>query len=78
VSKIQKGASTARADDTKGLKGVIVDWITPRGRNLEPPLMRNVKTDRGFYHDRTRELLCPVGLDWNDKVYVSLQSHSPT
>ncbi|KAH6916506.1 hypothetical protein BKA70DRAFT_1368536 [Coprinopsis sp. MPI-PUGE-AT-0042] len=65
---IQKGSSTARADDTKGLKGVIIDWITPRGHNLEPPLMRNVKTDRGFYHDRTGELLCPVGLDWKDKA----------
>ncbi|KAH6884695.1 hypothetical protein BKA70DRAFT_1124678 [Coprinopsis sp. MPI-PUGE-AT-0042] len=64
---IQKGSSTARADDTKGLKGVIIDWITPRGQNLEPPLMRNVKTDRGFYHDRTGELLCPIGLSWKDK-----------
>ncbi|KAH6879973.1 hypothetical protein BKA70DRAFT_1378292 [Coprinopsis sp. MPI-PUGE-AT-0042] len=59
---IQKGSSTARADDTKGLKGVIIDWITPRGQNLEPPLMRNVKADRGFYHDRTGELLTREGL----------------
>ncbi|KAH6879639.1 hypothetical protein BKA70DRAFT_1378314 [Coprinopsis sp. MPI-PUGE-AT-0042] len=28
--------------------------------------MRNVKTDRGFYHPRTGELLCPVGYDWNN------------
>ncbi|KAH6869037.1 hypothetical protein BKA70DRAFT_1023040, partial [Coprinopsis sp. MPI-PUGE-AT-0042] len=63
---IQKGSAGARADDTKGLKGVILDWITPRGQSLQPPLMRNVKTDRGFYHPRTGELLCPVGYDWND------------
>ncbi|KAH6871076.1 hypothetical protein BKA70DRAFT_1131287 [Coprinopsis sp. MPI-PUGE-AT-0042] len=63
---IQKGSAGARADDTKGLKGVILDWITPRGHSLQPPLMRNVKTDRGFYHPRTGELLCPVGYDWND------------
>ncbi|KAH6909378.1 hypothetical protein BKA70DRAFT_1371904 [Coprinopsis sp. MPI-PUGE-AT-0042] len=63
---IQKGSAGARADDTKGLKGVILDWITPRGQSLQPPLMRNIKTDRGFYHCRTGELLCPVGLDWNN------------
>ncbi|KAH6890755.1 hypothetical protein BKA70DRAFT_1120286 [Coprinopsis sp. MPI-PUGE-AT-0042] len=63
---IQKGSAGARADDTKGLKGMILDWITPRSQSLQPPLMRNVKTDRGFYHPRTGELLCPVGYDWND------------
>ncbi|KAH6918194.1 hypothetical protein BKA70DRAFT_1088146 [Coprinopsis sp. MPI-PUGE-AT-0042] len=63
---IQKGSSTARADDTKGLKGVIIDWITPPGEALRPPLTRNVKTDRGFYHDVTGRLLCPIGLDWKD------------
>jgi hypothetical protein len=67
ISQIQKGSAGARADDTKGLKGVILDWITLRGQSLQPPLMRNVKTDRGFYHPRTGELLCPIDLDWNDQ-----------
>ncbi|KAH6911188.1 hypothetical protein BKA70DRAFT_1220223 [Coprinopsis sp. MPI-PUGE-AT-0042] len=60
------GSSSARADDTKGLKGVIIDWITPPGVALNPPLSRNVKTDRGFFHNTTGQLLCPVGLDWSD------------
>ncbi|KAH6907219.1 hypothetical protein BKA70DRAFT_1104875 [Coprinopsis sp. MPI-PUGE-AT-0042] len=63
---IQKGSSSARADDTKGLKGVILDWITPPGEALRPPLLRNVKTDRGFFHDTTGKLLCPIGLEWSD------------
>ncbi|KAF6740856.1 hypothetical protein DFP72DRAFT_864737 [Ephemerocybe angulata] len=63
---ITKGIDSARADDTKSLKSVIVDWITPQGGVLTPPIQRNVKTDRGFYHPRTGELLCPVNLDWND------------
>ncbi|KAF8834906.1 hypothetical protein BDN67DRAFT_992561 [Paxillus ammoniavirescens] len=33
---IQKGANGARADDTKGMKGAIVDWITPKGQSLNP------------------------------------------
>jgi hypothetical protein len=65
-AQIQKGASSARSDDTKSLKGAVLDWITPRGQSLSPPLARNVKIDRGFHHERTEALLCPAGLDWNN------------
>jgi hypothetical protein len=64
--QIQKGASSARSDDTKTLKGAILEWITPRGQPLNPPLARNVKIDRGFHHERTGALLCPAGLDWSN------------
>jgi len=63
---IQKGVSTARSDDTKSLKGVILDWIVPLGLPFHPPLARNNKADRGFHHERTGALLCPAGLDWSD------------
>lgn len=33
--------------------------------------MRNVKTDRGFHHPRTGELLCPINFDWQDDKYVA-------
>jgi hypothetical protein len=70
---IQKGASGARSDDTKSLKSAILDWITPRGQPLIPPLARNVKIDRGFHHERTGALLCPAGLDWsNTERFVNL------
>jgi hypothetical protein len=65
--KIQRGVSSARSDDTKSLKGVVIDWITPRGQFMDPPLARNIKTDRGFNHDFTGRLLCPAGLDWADQ-----------
>lgn len=26
--------------------------------------------DRGFHHEKTGELLCPVELDWKDPEYV--------
>ncbi len=42
--------SSARSDDTKSLKGVVLDWITPRDKPLNPPLSRSVKTTRGFNH----------------------------
>jgi len=70
--QIQKGACGARADDTKDMKGAIVDWITPKGQSLNPHIPRNVKVGRGFNHERTGALLCPAGLDWNNVEYVLL------
>lgn len=66
IGKIQKGVSSARSDDTKSLKGAILDWILPLGQSLQPPLTRNVKMDRGFHHESTGALLCPTGLDWTN------------
>ncbi|KAF8063258.1 hypothetical protein FPV67DRAFT_1563408 [Lyophyllum atratum] len=63
---IQKGASASRGDDTKGMKAAVIDWITPPGENLNPPLSRRDKTHRGFRHEVTGALLCPTGMDWND------------
>jgi hypothetical protein len=64
--QLQKGAAGARSDDTKSLKGSVIDWITPDGQTLHPPLSRTLKMDRGFQHEVTGRFLCPVGLDWND------------
>ncbi|KAJ3494462.1 hypothetical protein NMY22_g20071 [Coprinellus aureogranulatus] len=63
---ITKGITSARSDDTKSLKVAVVDWITPSNEFLSPPLHRNVKSDRGFFHPRTGELLCPVNYNWSD------------
>ena len=68
--QLQKGISSARSDDTKGLKGPILDWIVPLGQTLNPPLARNVKTDRGFNHECTGALLCPTGMHWSDPEYI--------
>jgi hypothetical protein len=63
--QVQKGMNGSRADDTKGMKAAIVDWITPKGQTLTPPLNRKIKSDRGFHHERTGALLCPAGMDWS-------------
>ncbi|KAG1771119.1 hypothetical protein EV702DRAFT_1202148 [Suillus placidus] len=63
---IGKGAAGARGDDTKTLKSAILDWITPIGEAINPPLHRNIKVNHGFNHELTGFLLCPVGLDWNN------------
>ncbi|KAF6741088.1 hypothetical protein DFP72DRAFT_943149 [Ephemerocybe angulata] len=63
---LQKGLMIGRFNDIKSLKSAVLDWIVPIGNErLDPPLRRGTKTGRGFHHDRTGSLLCPVGLDWN-------------
>jgi len=64
--QIQRGASSTRLDDTKSLKGMVLDWIILWGQPLNPPLARNVKTNHGYHHELTGVLLCAAGLDWSD------------
>ncbi|KIJ59508.1 hypothetical protein HYDPIDRAFT_100560 [Hydnomerulius pinastri MD-312] len=70
---VQKGVNGARADDMKGMKSAIIDWITPKGQSLNPHIPRNVKSGRGFNHEHTGALLCPAGLDWaNNETRMKL------
>ncbi|KAG1805831.1 uncharacterized protein BJ212DRAFT_1449518 [Suillus subaureus] len=63
---VGKGAAGAQGDDMKMLKSAVLDWIAPKGAEIEPPLHRNSKIDHGFNHQLTGSLLCPAGLDWNN------------
>ncbi|TEB15754.1 hypothetical protein FA13DRAFT_1759170 [Coprinellus micaceus] len=73
--ELLEGVNGARSDDLKTMKVAVVDWIAPEGGVLIPPLARNVKTGRGFYHEVTGEYLCPTDYDWSDhEVKVSLRS----
>lgn len=69
--KLQKGLSITRANDTKGLKGVILDWITPPGQSLVPPIARNVKIDRGFNHKPFCVLPDSIGLTQSEFSQIS-------
>jgi hypothetical protein len=51
---------------------VVVSWIVGLFENPEPPLSPNIKTDRGFEHDLTGRLLCPIEYDWADPWWVPL------
>ena len=66
--QLQKGASSARTDDTRSLKSAIIDWLFPAvGEPPIPPLSQKNKAGRGFNHEVTGALLCPAALDWKDK-----------
>ena len=67
--QIQQGISSARLDDTKSMKGAVLDWIVPCHVPLNPPIAHNVKTNCGYQHFVTGGLLCPAGLNWHDPEY---------
>lgn len=52
------------------MKTAVIDWITPAGESLAPPLSRRHKNDRGFHHEATGALLCPANLSWDDPEWV--------
>ncbi len=68
--QLQQGASSARANDVKVLKSVILDWLVVPSNTLSPPISANSKADRGFKHEATGALLCPLGVDWYSSEQV--------
>jgi len=82
-SKIQKGISSARSDNTKSLKGVVLDWTLLRDKATSSnmpsnmpstpkptPLLWNVKMNWGFHHPVTGALLYPPGFNYKDAAWV--------
>ena len=57
----------ARGDDAANLKPAVVSWISCIfGANSCAPLSPTSKLDRGFEHDDTGRLLCPIEYSWDD------------
>lgn len=40
-----------RANNTKGIKVAIIDWITPKGQTLNLHIPCNVKSGQGFHYE---------------------------
>ncbi|KAI0642490.1 hypothetical protein C8Q79DRAFT_928936 [Trametes meyenii] len=82
AGSLQLGASGAKSDDTRSLRGAIIDWIKAKNRSnpaVTNGLERDSKHGRGFRHNITGRLLCPVMLDWrDDSVRQSLLNHTAT
>ena len=65
--QLRKGASGARRDDAANMKPAVVSWLTELLGNPVVPLTPNNKSERGFEHDLTGQLLCPMEYDWDDE-----------
>ncbi|KAG1832488.1 hypothetical protein EV424DRAFT_1563873 [Suillus variegatus] len=77
-SKLNESSDGARGDDSAGLKRAVADWLMERTPTPNPPIHKQNKSGRGFYHDMTGELLCPVDYNWSDPtVRASIRDYHP-
>lgn len=78
MKNLNKGADGARGDDAAGLKIAVVEWLMSGRPTPEPALEPRHKTGRGFYHDATARLICPVDYDWsNPKHRENIRNYHP-
>ncbi|KAI5985498.1 hypothetical protein EDD15DRAFT_2374095 [Pisolithus albus] len=76
--ELQKGADGARADDSATLKIAIAQWLNESQPCPDPPFNSREKNGRGFNHEITGKLLCPVDYDWaNADVRTAIREFHP-
>ncbi|KAI9454727.1 hypothetical protein HD554DRAFT_2031225 [Boletus coccyginus] len=63
---LNRGADSARGDDAASPKPAVIHWLTATYPNTELDLELSEKTGRGFDHNITGRLLCPVDYNWQD------------
>jgi hypothetical protein len=64
--QLQKGADGACGDDANTLKSSVASWLNEQDPHPVPLFAIREKQGRGFNHDITGRLLCPVDYDWFD------------
>ncbi|KAG1786245.1 uncharacterized protein HD556DRAFT_1449862 [Suillus plorans] len=76
--KLNKGADSARGDDASSLKKTVASWLNESRPTPNPPISSVDKSGRGFYHDATGELLCPVDFHWANPSNGKYDPDDPT
>ncbi|KAI9572485.1 hypothetical protein HD554DRAFT_2036058 [Boletus coccyginus] len=66
ILQLNRGADSACGDDAASLKPAVIHWLTATYPNTELGLELSEKTGRGFDHNITGHLLCPVDYNWQD------------
>ena len=64
--QLKKGADCARGDNANTLKPLVASWLNEASPRPDPLFSTVDKPGRGFYHDITGRLLCPVDYNWLD------------
>ncbi|KAG6373359.1 hypothetical protein JVT61DRAFT_6506 [Boletus reticuloceps] len=65
-NQLKRGADGARGDDANILKFSVATWLNEQQPPPCPLLLADDKRGRGFNHDLTGSLLCPVDFNWLD------------
>ncbi|KAJ3749914.1 hypothetical protein DFH05DRAFT_1538439 [Lentinula detonsa] len=63
---LETGANAARSEDIHNGAMELADWLNQRSPGPQPPIDRQTRVCRGFAHDLTGRLLCPIDFDWDN------------
>ncbi|KAI6112823.1 hypothetical protein F5141DRAFT_1002951, partial [Pisolithus sp. B1] len=75
---LQKGADGAQGDDSAMLKTAVAQWLNESQPQPDPPFNSQEKCGRGFNHDVTGKLLCPMDYNWADAdVRAAIKEYHP-
>ncbi|KAG1893345.1 uncharacterized protein F5891DRAFT_963076, partial [Suillus fuscotomentosus] len=74
---LNESSDGARGDDSAGLKRAVADWLMERTPTPNPPIHKQNKSGRGFYHDVMGELLCPVDYTVTGAIQLSIRDYHP-
>ncbi|KAG2099150.1 hypothetical protein BD769DRAFT_1677444 [Suillus cothurnatus] len=78
LPRLNRSADAARGDDTTSLKFALASWLMQTSPTPNPVISHRDKSCRGFHHDTTGKLLCPVDYNWNDAVVrEAIQNYHP-
>ncbi|KAJ3825181.1 hypothetical protein F5880DRAFT_1611328 [Lentinula raphanica] len=67
-SQLESGANSARSEDIHNGAMELADWLNQRSPSPEPQIDRQTRTGRGFIHELTGRLLCPIDFDWDNST----------
>ncbi|KAJ3749802.1 hypothetical protein EV360DRAFT_89650 [Lentinula raphanica] len=63
---LELGANAARSEDIHNGAMELADWLNQRSPGPQPQIDRQTRIGRGFVHELTGRLLCPIDFDWDD------------
>ncbi|KAN0081294.1 hypothetical protein V8E55_008918 [Tylopilus felleus] len=76
--QLKKDADGARGDDANTLKTLVATWLNEQDSHPVPLFIIGEKRGRGFNHDVTGKLLCPVDYDWFDpSIHDAIRDYHP-
>ncbi|KAJ3771939.1 hypothetical protein FB446DRAFT_789171 [Lentinula raphanica] len=65
---LESGANSARSEDIHNGAIELADWLNQRTPAPQPHIDRQTRIGRGFTHELTGRLLCPVDFNWDDQT----------
>ncbi|KAJ3844017.1 hypothetical protein F5878DRAFT_603160 [Lentinula raphanica] len=63
---LESGANSARSEDIHNGAMELADWLNQRNPGPQPRIDHQTRAGRGFIHDFTGRLLCPIDFNWDD------------